>query len=123
MLERVEAKRVEHLVAEFENLQRIDEMRTEDYVTATGWSAGCSDAATRTRSRSPSGCRRSSSAGAPSLSRDDLVALLDELAAGDIDVDDLRAHPEPAPERYRLRVAEPEDGGGPRPRAGPARPR
>ena len=32
MLERVERKRIEHLVAEFENLQRIDEIYTEDYV-------------------------------------------------------------------------------------------
>ena len=32
LLERVEAKRVDHLVAEFENLQRVDALRTADYV-------------------------------------------------------------------------------------------
>ena len=47
------------------------------------------------------------------------MALLEELAAGDIDVDELRRNPEHAPERYRIRLAEPEDGGRTRPRAAP----
>ena len=57
--------------------------------------------------------------GRANISRDDLVALLEELAAGDIDVDELRRNPEHAPERYRIRLAEPDDGGRTRPRAAP----
>ena len=44
--------------------------------------------------------------GRPNVSRADLAALLDDLAADDIDVDQLRAHPEPSPEGYVVRAVE-----------------
>ena len=119
MLERVERKRIEHLVAEFENLQRIDEIYTQDYVyryRLIGRLLPYADSSALALAERLSAIKQR---GRANISRDDLVALLEELAAGDIDVDELRRNPEHAPERYRIRLAEPEDGGRTRPRAAP----
>jgi hypothetical protein len=104
LLERVEAKRVDHLVSEFLNLQRIDALRTQDYVARyrlVGRLLPIYDSRAFALATRISRLRRP---GRPGLSRADLGALLDELASGDFDVDRLRRFPEPSPEDYQLRV-------------------
>ncbi len=103
-LERVEAKRVDHLVSEFLNRQRIDTLRTQDYVARyrlVGRLLPIYDSKAFALAERISRVRQ---LGTPGLSRADLGALLDELAAGDFDVDHLRRFPEPAPGETGLRV-------------------
>ena len=106
LLERMETKRVFHLVAEFENLQRVDALRTADYVHryrligrllplvgSRAFSLAERISAVRQRGR-------------PNVSRADLKALLDDLAADDIDIERMKANPEPSPEGYLVRAIE-----------------
>jgi hypothetical protein len=104
MLERVEAKRIDHLVSEFLNLQRIDALRTQDYVSRyrlVGRLLPIYDSRAFVLAERISRLRQ---LGRPGVSRADLGALLEELASGDFEVDHLRHFPEPSPEAYTLRV-------------------
>ena len=106
LLERMETKRVFHLVAEFENLQRVDALRTADYVhryrligrllPLVGSRAfALAERISNVRQR-----------GRPNVSRADLEALLSDLAADDIDIEQLKTNPEPSPEGYVVRAVE-----------------
>ncbi len=106
LLERMETKRVYHLVAEFENLQRVDRLRTADYVhryRLIGRLLPILDSSAFAVAERLSAVKQR---GRPNVSRADLAALLDDLAADDIDVDHLRAHPEPSPDDYVVRAVE-----------------
>jgi hypothetical protein len=107
-LERVERKRLDHLVAEFQTLQRIDALHTADYVhryRLIGRLLPYVDSAAIGLAERISAIRQR---GRPNVSRANLAALLEELAAGDIDVEELRRHPERSPEEYAIRVSEEE---------------
>ena len=106
LLERMETKRVFHLVAEFENLQRVDALRTADYVhryrligrllPLVGSRAfALAERISNVRQR-----------GRPNVSRADLEALLSDLAADDIDIEQMKTDPEPSPEGYVVRAVE-----------------
>ena len=109
VLERVEAKRVDHLVAEFQNLQRVDGLYTADYVhryRLIGRLLPILDSGAFALAEKLSAVKQR---GRPNVSRADLAALLDELAADDIDVEHLRRHPEDSPKgEVPMRAVEPE---------------
>jgi hypothetical protein len=119
----MEAKRVDHLVAEFLNLQRIDQMRTDDYVyryRLVGRLLPIYDSSAFALAERLSRLRRP---GRPNVTRADLGALLDEVADGDLDVDHLRHFPEPSPEGDGGLRVDRANGDGPNPsRTPPARP-
>ena len=122
LLERMESKRVYHLVAEFENLQRVDALRTADYVhryRLIGRLLPILDSSAFALAERLSAIKQR---GRPNVSRADLAALLDDLAADDIDIDHLRAHPEPSPDDYVVRAVEEEAPPAPRPAVPPPNP-
>ncbi len=107
LLERMEAKRVFHLVAEFENLQRVDALRTADYVhryRLIGRLLPLLGSRAFALAERISTVRQS---GQPNVSRADLAALVDDLAADDIDVERMKTNPEPSPPGYVVRAVEP----------------
>lgn len=114
VLERVEAKRVDHLVAEFQNLQRVDGLYTADYVhryRLIGRLLPILDSGAFALAEKLSAVKQR---GRPNVSRADLAALLDELAADDIDIEHLRRHPEDSPEgEVPMRAVEPEPASPP----------
>jgi hypothetical protein len=106
LLERIEQKRVFHLVSEFCNLQRVDALLSADYVhryRLIGRLLPILDSGAFALAERLSALRQR---GLPNLSRADLAALVDDLAADDIDLAELRAHPEPAPDHYAVRAVE-----------------
>ena len=118
LLERIEAKRVFHLVAEFENLQRVDALRTADYVHRYRLIGRLLPLL---GSRAFALAERISTlkqGGRPNVSRADLAALLEDLAADDIDIEQMRTNPEPSPPDYVVRAVEPAPE-VPRPAVGP----
>jgi hypothetical protein len=107
LLERMESKRVFHLVAEFENLQRVDALRTADYVhryRLIGRLLPLLGSRAFALAERISTIRQG---GQPNVSRADLAALVDDLAADDIDVEQMKANPEPSPPDYVVRAVEP----------------
>jgi hypothetical protein len=107
LLERMETKRVFHLVAEFENLQRVDALRTADYVhryRLIGRLLPLLDSRAFALAERISTIKQG---GQPNVSRADLAALVDDLAADDIDVEQMKTNPEPSPPDYVVRAVEP----------------
>jgi hypothetical protein len=98
LLERIEAKRVAHLVAEFENLQRIDALRSADYdlrFELIGKLLPMHESSAFALAERLSRMRQG---GRPNFSREQLGQLLEELAGDEIRLDQMGASPA-APER------------------------
>jgi hypothetical protein len=93
LLERVEAKRVDHLVAEFENLQRIDALRSADYelrFELIGKLLPMHESSAFALAERLSRMRQG---GRPNFSREELGRLLEELAGDEIQLDDMGKPP------------------------------
>lgn len=124
LLERVEAKRVDHLVAEFENLQRVDALRSADYeqrFELIGKLLPLFDSGAFALAERLSRLRQG---GRPNFSRDGIARILDQLAGDDIELERMRqssraaitdaTRPEPAPSpqsRAGVATAAPPAGG------------
>jgi hypothetical protein len=115
LLERMESKRVFHLVAEFGNLQRVDALRTADYVHRYRLIGRLLPLLGSRAFALAEWISTIKQGGQPNVSRADLAALVDDLAADDIDVERMRTNPEPSPPNYVVRAVEPPVPAPPRP--------
>jgi hypothetical protein len=107
LLERIERKRVDHLVAEFQNLQRVDDLRSADYelrFAVVGRLLPIYDSSAFAIAERLSRLRQG---GAPNFSREELGRLIEMLAADDVDLEQMRAEeaPRTAPEASRYTSA------------------
>ena len=92
LLERVERKRVDHLVSEFVALQRIDNMRSADYdmrYAAVSRLVPMHDSLAFTIGERVSKLKRNPDG--PTLSRDVIRDVINDLAGEDVDVDQMRS--------------------------------
>jgi hypothetical protein len=98
LLERIEAKRIEHLVAEFENLQRIDALRSADYdlrFEVVGKLLPIRESSAFGTAERLSRLRHG---GRPNFSREELGELIEMLAGDDVDTSQMHGDGE-APKR------------------------
>lgn len=92
LLERIERKRVDHLVAEFQNLQRIAALRSADYdlrFEVVGKLLPIYDSSAFALAERISRLRQG---GRPNFSREELGDVVAQLASEDIEIDDMRAN-------------------------------
>ena len=92
LLERVERKRIDHLVSEFVALQRIDNMRSADYdmrYAAVSRLVPMHDSLAFTIGERVSKLKRNPDG--PTLSRDVIRDVINDLAGEDVDVDQMRS--------------------------------
>jgi hypothetical protein len=95
LLERLEDKRVEHLVSEFQNLQRIDDLRSVEYdlrFEAIGKLLPIFDSSAFAIAERLSRLRQG---GSPNFSREQLGAVIDLLAGDDVDTEQMRGGDKP----------------------------
>ena len=95
LLERVERKRVDHLVSEFQNLQRIDDLRSADYdlrFEVVGKLLPIHDSSAFAIAERMSRLRQG---GRPNFSHEELGAMIELLAGDDVDVEQMRAEGQP----------------------------
>jgi hypothetical protein len=97
MLERIEAKRIEHLVAEFQNLQQIDALRSADYELRFDLVGKLLPIERSSAFALAERLSRLRQGGAPNFSRAQLQELLQQLAGDDIRLGEMGAEePDPA---------------------------
>jgi hypothetical protein len=97
MLERVEAKRVEHLVAEFQNLQQIDALRSADYELRFDLIGKLLPIERSSAFALAERLSRLRQGGTPNFSRAQLQGLVQQLAGDDIRLSEMGAKaPDPA---------------------------
>jgi hypothetical protein len=91
LLERIERKRIDHLVSEFQNLQRVEALRSADYdlrFELVGKLLPIYDSSAFALAERLSRVRQG---GRPNFSRQELGGVVNRLASDDIALDDMRS--------------------------------